>query len=368
MWWILLAAALAQDCDEGKGPDLETAVAEARAAIYEADADGHDAVIGRVFAQLGCLESVPDPELWAKLLLGHAISSFSTGGDWESPLTTALRIQPDIDRLVGAGHPIASFTPPPPPEQGAEVPEGVRLYVDGERVSHLPAPVGLHLLQLRDGDGWRNVLAKDEAVPEAWLVERSLGREARHPFAVVSAAVGGGAVLLDTSESVDFVEGYDSAGLQVGGRAHASVPIAGPVSIAGDAWVGWSPGGLGVGGYLGPGLLLGPVEVSAGPALQAVPLTDSDGTRLSLLPLPALRVLWRSNGRFQVDAGLGGGATAAAAAAWAQAGLSGPGRFTWRAGLDARMHLGFYEAEADATQTATAGIWTVTAQIGLALR
>ena len=80
-----------------------------------------------------------------------------------APLATAVHIDPRVDLLVGPTHPFRRWTAPDATgTTGLLVPDGVRIYLDGELLTEIPKTQGYHLAQRRTGDGWTSLLLRDE--------------------------------------------------------------------------------------------------------------------------------------------------------------------------------------------------------------
>jgi hypothetical protein len=190
--WLALAAFAQPACDPLPEADLADRIHASLDAIQRADVAGHQAIIRDLEERLPCLNFVPSPERWAELLMGMAIVEYASGGDWEAPLTTALHIHPDVDRLVGPSHALRTWQPPPAPvADGQTVPQGVRVYLDGELITVIPKTPGLHLAQRRTGDGWTTLLLRDAEIPVEWLEEPSLAASRGVDFRLSLSARGG---------------------------------------------------------------------------------------------------------------------------------------------------------------------------------
>jgi len=173
--WCGVAQAFEPSCEPMERTEFELLVAQSLIAIDWDDGDEHRRLVKKIVERLPCLEFVVDPDQWSNLLMGIAIVEFVEGGDWQAPLATALWISPERDRFVGRAHPLARWTAPAVPgKTSVLVPEGIRLYIDGERVTVVPRTPGVHLAQVRTGDGWRNRLLLDRSVPDGWLLAPAL--------------------------------------------------------------------------------------------------------------------------------------------------------------------------------------------------
>ncbi len=214
-------------------PALVSALEAATAAIHDADPDTHTAITDELKAAIPCFDFVPKPEQWAEIMLGIAIVAHHAEEDWQSPLTTALTIHPDIDRLVGKNHGFYDWQPPPRPEPTDRVaPEGTRVFYDGLIVSKIPQPKGIHLVQRRDGDGLQTRLLVDEAIPEAWLVAPEVASKKRDlGWGVVG--VGGGIRLVHQSPENPGTFAPETGGNGGGGAvaSHGWLRLAGPMGL-----------------------------------------------------------------------------------------------------------------------------------------
>lgn len=221
----LIASALAAPGCELDPPTLRAAVVDARSAVLRDDLDVAQHEIDRVIDDLDCIDFVPERRLWAELLVVMAVVAFAEGGDWESPLASALRIRPAIDRIVGVVHPIYNWVPPDEAPLQPVVSRN-QIHIDGRAVQAIPPPRGWYLVQKTDGTAWNTVFKRDEPVDTTWLlapVERAprIGVE-------VSLGVGGGGGAAgqwrvtqgtSTTRSVYDLEWRDDQNQQIGLRA-----------------------------------------------------------------------------------------------------------------------------------------------------
>lgn len=215
--WALLVAPTAlavPDC-EPLGEDAFRALfLDALAAIDRDDAALHAAIVQEVRGRISCLTFAPPPRLWADFLVGLAVVEFSQGGEWEEPMAAALRIRPNVDRLVSGAHPINRWEPPPiPGEDGGAVPDGVAFYVDGQPSDRLPPTTGLYLVQKEDEGYFETRWTREAGLDMGWVtapVERPRRFET---WAFVSGGLGVGAigqdVAYDAAEDVPVPEFSD---------------------------------------------------------------------------------------------------------------------------------------------------------------
>jgi len=164
------SVAAAQDCEPLTKSDLSTLIQDSQRAIDEVNVQRHEEIVRGIESRISCLNFAPAPEQWAEFLVGVSVVRFAAGGQWQAPLTTALRIHPEADLRVGPSHPIASWPPPPPTDtETIPVPDGVRIYIDGELTTQVASLEGLHLVQRRDGSGWTSWLIPRDELPSDWM-------------------------------------------------------------------------------------------------------------------------------------------------------------------------------------------------------
>lgn len=81
-----------------------------------------------------------------------AVRTYYSGGDWQRPLTTALRAEPELELPVRKGHPMRDFEAAPAPPPRSPFDEGVKLYKDGLRLRNYVPLDSVHLLQRYNED------------------------------------------------------------------------------------------------------------------------------------------------------------------------------------------------------------------------
>lgn len=286
---VAIASAQAPSCEPLTEADLADRIHGSLDAIHRADVEGHRAIIRDLEQRLPCLDYVPSPERWAELLVGIAIVEHASGGDWQAPLITALRVDPDVHLLVGPTHPFRSWTPPG--DAGVReraVPDGVRIYLDGEVVQIVRDSAGIHLAQRRTGDGWTTLLLRGEPVPDAWFEEPVLATGGLRARAVVELRPG----------YARFGQAVDPAGTwladqtddrpAVGVGARASV---GPAHLPGlylDLRVPELPRARFALGHAGLDLAVGPLVVQAGGGVGWHEAVDGDGAVSDLVATPTV--------------------------------------------------------------------------------
>lgn len=288
--WLTAAHAAEPACDPLSEADLADRIHASLDAINRADIDGHQAIIRDLEERLPCLEFVPKPERWAELLVGIAIVEHASDGNWEPPLTTAVHIHPKVDLLVGPTHPFRQWTSPAPASStGKTVPEGVRVYLDGELIVEIPEISGYHLAQRRTGDGWTTLLLQDEEIPENWLVEPSLAKSAGWN-ANLQLGLRGGAD--------HFVQTVDPAGSwlpdtgltdpAIGIQLRGSVGLTGLPGLYVDAVVPELPTLRWLAAHGGFDVPIGPVSARAGAGIQGIHALTGGEDVNALLFFPTL--------------------------------------------------------------------------------
>ncbi len=286
---VAVAAAWTVGCEPLTEADLADRIHGSLDAIHRADVEGHRAIIRDLEQRLPCLDYVPSPERWAELLVGIAIVEHAAGGDWQAPLATALRIDPDVHLLVGPTHPFRSWSPPIEggvPERA--VPDGVRIYLDGELVEVVRDTAGIHLAQRRTGDGWTTLLLRGEAVPDAWFEEPDLATSGLRTHAVVELRPGytrsGQAVEPEGSWLAD--QALPRPALGVGARARV-----GPGELPGlyaDVRIPELPRSRFALGHAGLDLPVGSWVVQAGGGVGWHEAVDGDGAVLDVVAAPTV--------------------------------------------------------------------------------
>ncbi|MBN2799940.1 MAG: hypothetical protein JXX28_12410 [Deltaproteobacteria bacterium] len=293
-------------------------LADARQALLDADVAAHERVMTGLQARIPCFAFVPSPESWAELLVGVAIVAHATGEDWQSPLTTALTVHPRVDRLVGEHHPLATWSPPPrPASDGPAVPDGVRVYCDGEIVTRVPPSTGWHLVQRRTGDGLATLLLVDEPIPEDWLDLPPLA-SARRVWTQVGLSGGYGGLSQAVSEQGAWLADADDSSVSATLSVEGAVPLSGSLAVRYRV-VGAGEPRLAVGAALGEGPLVPWVGATG---LMAGVATDGESQSLVVpgvvlgadLRREALRLggqlslaPWWQGVSLQVEQGLGEG-------------------------------------------------------------
>lgn len=146
----LTSALPAKACDPLEPAAFGIRLDGARRALLEDDSRAHRATVDALLQDLPCATFELGPHELARLLLHRTLATDQQGNDDTGPLATALRIEPELDRLVGVGHPLARWTPPPlPADAPVYHPTGDAVRVDGTRQTQDFAldPSAAHLVQ-----------------------------------------------------------------------------------------------------------------------------------------------------------------------------------------------------------------------------
>lgn len=274
-------ALAAPDCEPLDEDAFRTLFLDALAAIDRDDAALHASIVQEVRGRIQCLTFAPPPRLLADFLVGLAVVEFSKGGEWEDAMEAALRIRPNVDRLVSGAHPINRWEPSHGAEEtGTPVPDGVVLYVDGLLADHLPAADGLYLVQKEDDGHFETRWMLNERVDLAW-VNAPVDRPRRlETWAFVSGGLGLGGV----GQSVvtvgkgdfepwaysDYLANDAWAGLMPFGRIDALASY-GRFGLLGHAEISWANLTRVTAGsaYTGPFVTVGPLVSMAGFGVQS---------------------------------------------------------------------------------------------------
>ncbi len=222
---LLASVGAAAPCSSLGEAEFRSLLLDAQAAIDRADPDLQRTFVHELEHRIPCLAYVPTPREWSDYLLSLSLVRFGAGGDWQTPLRTALWVRPDLDRGVGASHPIATFDPGSAPGVGEALPAGRPVFVDGVRSDHLPPATGLHLVQRGEDGYWSSLVVVDRAVPAGWVdapIERPLRWEG---WITTSLRAGVTGLSQDPDARVDpaFVPAED--------RADALLALAGDATV-----------------------------------------------------------------------------------------------------------------------------------------
>lgn len=200
MLLALTGLAMAHDCRQSLTENgFRDLVVDARDAVDRGDLPTVLEVLGQIEARVPCLDAVVERRLVADLWAIHAIVAFAQDEDWETPLGSALRDRPNLDRMVGRTHPIWSWEPGQPEPLGPLSPRAT-VYLDGEPLTGMPEQPGYYLLQKYGEDTWNSTLVLGGTPARAWLEE-----PVQLPKAlVVEGAVYGGVASWIGQQSLDW--------------------------------------------------------------------------------------------------------------------------------------------------------------------
>ncbi len=289
---LCLAAALAGPAGAAEGalPDaasacaalttdqLEAHIDRARQALMDEDLATVDSVQADLVAAAPCLDSVVDPELWARHLVSLAIAAYVRNDDWQTPLASALAASPTVNRVVRGDTLFARWTPPPTaPRAATTVPYDVHAWLDGRRVTVAEALRGPHLVQVEvdgvltsrlvDADGsdaaWQALLpaAAPSAAPTTTASAPAAAPDDGGGHATPWLLAGGAAAALGTGTGI----------LTWSMRAQGDRDPGKQTALVGGNVAGWSVAAVG-GALLGVGLVQ---VLDAGPTVRIGPGTLS---------------------------------------------------------------------------------------------
>ena len=215
--------------------ELQRQLLDLRAALDLDQPTTHAALVDQVADRVPCLTFAPDPRLWASFLVHFALREFDAGRDWTIALATAVHLHPLVDRAVGPGHPLASWTPSRLPQAvgGLPPPSGFSLYVDGDAALAFPYDGNVHLVQLFDGRFWTSALLGDPELPPGWVTGDI--EPPPHVAAWVSVLAGlGGARAAQRPDpvGVDWLERPPQLGLDTSVAAELRTALRTPIGFA----------------------------------------------------------------------------------------------------------------------------------------
>ncbi|MFT7518234.1 MAG: hypothetical protein ACI9MC_000364, partial [Kiritimatiellia bacterium] len=124
-------------------------VTAARRALGEDDLDAVDTAQAVIVETIPCLNEPISPKVWTTHLITLAVARYYRNELWEPALGGAVASDPTVHRAVGAGHPIATWTPPSAPASKYVVTRGTEAWLNGRPVSNLSDLTGPQLLQVR---------------------------------------------------------------------------------------------------------------------------------------------------------------------------------------------------------------------------
>jgi hypothetical protein len=227
-----------------------------------------------------------------------------------------------------------AWEPPAAPQMTEQtIPEGVRIYLDGELLARVPQTPGMHLAQRRTGDGWTTLLMRDGEIPSGWFDEPSLLARRGVDKSLVVALFGG---LGSTGQSVDqpgsYLDSVSEAGMAIGAHLQGSVGIAAGPGLYIDAAFPSLVGLGAIGAHGGLGWVLGPVQLQAGGGIQQVGASAGDERLVTWHPFPTLGARLAVGEGTRLDATIHAGSIGILTRVQGGAGVTlGPG---FRAGLD----------------------------------
>ncbi|HHO54020.1 MAG TPA: hypothetical protein ENK18_24900 [Deltaproteobacteria bacterium] len=328
MLGLLIAALGARACEPMDEVTFRSYVLDAQAAIDRGDIELPEAILSELSERLPCLTFPPAPRMWADLLVAEAIVEFSRGGDWVPPMAAALRIRPRIDRGVGAGHPLATWEPPPLDVQGPLAPPQAEFYVDGLPTKRLPPDQGLWLVQKTDGRFWNTLVLQDEPLPESWITEPVIAPPRLVAWVRGGIVIGGGGITQSDDWGSDLYltyRGLDRPELLWGGAADLQLTFFSPFGVLAQGIVPWSLDGFSGGGRIHGVWTLGGLSLGAGIGSSLVATYEGDLEEPRRRPRPMRYgsgiAMFRSSSRSGWDVALSGGLSAALARYEVSAGL-----------------------------------------------
>jgi hypothetical protein len=240
------AAEAATTCEPFEESAFRASVFDAQSGIDRGDVELATGIVDAALRNLPCLDAAVDTSLWADLLVSWAIVEHSRGGDWEGPLSAALRLRKGIDRGVGPGHPIYDYEPAPVGLTGAPVPPSGRLFVDGRPSPVVPPSDGVWLVQRTDGRFWNTRLLADEALPAEWAAERVVGPPRVVVTGRVGLSVGVGASSSTPGWPTDRFVAASPTGVPLGGGGDLRATFWSPFGAYVAARASWYPRSPGI--------------------------------------------------------------------------------------------------------------------------
>jgi hypothetical protein len=327
-------------------------VDDAMAAIDDDDLVRHGQVFRAMQDQLPCLDEAVPVDAWSTFLVGFAVVEYAMGREWEQALDAVLRVSPDVERSYGPVE-VRNYASGVDfqPEGARALPADAHFVLDGVPISVEPALGKLHIVQ-RELDGvWSTFLLQGEDFPDQWkapeeVIPDTMENPARlraSVFALGGLTAGGQSVTSGSPDTSipDLSATWALVGLGSFGDYHPLGPVGAFWDIASPVELGF---GVGVEGYIGPAIDLGPLVIDVGAGVTSVSLTDGQGFRTVMLPQPHLGaryVLAVSDG-LDVDASAGGGWTLSGWHGKLHAGVRGGGNLGWNAGLDVSRNNGYF--------------------------
>ncbi len=392
MWLAALAQASAQPCAAAfTEHDLRTLIEASSDAILREDALTHKRLFEEFTSQVSCLTGQLPKDAWAALLVNEAVVQNVLGGDWRTPLDTALNVFPDVE---GVPDFLAEQHAPRPPAAplNVSIPDDAALFVDGVLVPRVPALAGLHVAQVwRDGV-WRTTLLVDQSVPLTWLQPKArevveVQAEVQGPWmaegrgvvgiqlglAVASQLVEEPGTFLSDAQSFGGIAGFAAHGLQPlanngGVFWDADLPlqlatvrtVAGPAAYRFDVVPVVQPTA-----YVGAAMVDRWWHVGAGAGVFGGQVVEGEEPRGVWFPQPHVTLGVRSK-RTDFEASGGASLTAAHGAMRAGLVLGSAGGVGWRVGLDADLTTAWFDEEPPGDRAASLLRTRVLVRLGFA--
>ncbi len=167
----------------------------------EPDLAEHDRLMRQIQTRIPCADWEIGPTIWQEYLISMAVRNYFGGQDWQSPMATALRIDPKVELPVRQGHPLRDFEPAPPPSDRGPLPEGVTLRLDGRPLLAYRKIDSWALLQRWNGDELQTAVVREPGdIPQDFLTKPRLPsavRRVKRAKAIHTwGTVGSGALVL----------------------------------------------------------------------------------------------------------------------------------------------------------------------------
>jgi len=224
-------------------------------------------------------------------LVTRSVAAYAANSDWQSPLSSALMVDPTVDRAVGGNHPVATWTLPTGGQAtSTQVPMAVTVYVDGRVSRYVPPLTGPHLVQVVEDGALRSMYGTD--IPSSVVVDffTPTAPPSTPPDSGLEAADSAtqSAAPPDETALEDLPSTRKGKGLVLGGLGAALVGG----GAAGAAWGvhkvgGGSKGpstGLVIGNVAGTAAMVGGLAVAAVGGVRLVRTGGRTSMSLSLMP------------------------------------------------------------------------------------
>jgi len=271
----------------------------------------HENVLEQFTNQAKCLRRPVPVEPWAAILVSQAIILNRNGGDWSPVLASAMAADPSTwvpPELLQNGIPRLNAVP----ENAANVPPGMMLWLDGKQYSKVPQVAGLHIVQMQKMESFATTIGTlPFDIPTTIEVEepedlasgkKSKNKPTRAPSTGTPGAnshpvIAHGGLqlgLASASQKTDVPREYigddSNAGLSFGitGQVLVAIP---DVPVRGWGALAMAPGRSG--GFelgLGAGLDLGDIIPFGGIGMSGVRISEAGVGRKPLLGTPRVGV------------------------------------------------------------------------------